>query len=123
MRRKPLGSCLPLFFPLFGAPKRSPLNNREGRCALALGGHHFNDTHNNQTQDGFHITVDVGEDALPGRSVWGYVVSLLGAANSTTTRSQKLKYVVALDGHRSIFFTHQPTITRRRDGGDIGEED
>jgi hypothetical protein len=38
---------------------------------LALGGRCFNDTHNNQTQDGFHVTVDVGEDALPGQSVWG----------------------------------------------------
>ncbi len=65
---------------------------------MALGGRRFNDTHNNQTQDGFHVTVDVGEDALPGRSVWGDVVSSLRAANSTTTKSQKLKYVVALDG-------------------------
>ncbi len=98
MGHKPSGSRLPLFFPLFGAPKCNLLNNREGWCALALGGHRFNDTHNNQTQDGSHITVDVGEDALPRRSKWGDVVSLLEAANSTTTKSQKLKYVVALDG-------------------------
>jgi hypothetical protein len=74
-------------------------------------------------QDGFHITVAVGEDALPGQSMWGDVVSLLGAANPTTTKNQKLKYVVALDGHRLIFYTQQPTKTRRRDGGDIVEED
>jgi hypothetical protein len=78
---------MPLFFPLFGAPKHDPSNNREGRCALALGGHRFNDTHNNQTQYGFHVTVDIGEDALPGRSLWGDVVSSLGAENSTTTKS------------------------------------
>ncbi len=107
--REPSGSRSPLFFPLFGAPKRNPSNNREGRCALALGDRHFNDTHNNQTQDGFHVTVDVGEDALLGWSVWGDVVSSLGAANSTTTKSWKLKYVVALEGRRSIFFTQQPT--------------
>ncbi len=79
--REPSGLRTPLFFPLFGVPKHGPSNNREGWCALALGGRRFNDTHNNQTKDGFHITVDVGEDALPGRSMWGDVVSLLGAAN------------------------------------------
>jgi hypothetical protein len=76
-----------LFFPLFGAPKPNTSNNREGWCALALGGNRFNETHNNQMQDGFHVTVDVGEDALPGQSVWGDVVSLLGVANSTTTKN------------------------------------
>ncbi len=38
---------------------------------MALYDRHFNDTHNNQMQDGFHVTVDVGEDAFPGQSVWG----------------------------------------------------
>jgi hypothetical protein len=99
--REQSGLRWPLFFPLFGVPKRDPSNNREGRCALALGGCCFNDTRNNQTQDGFHVTVDAEEDALPGRSMWGDVVSSLGAANSTTTKSQKLKYIVALDGCRS----------------------
>jgi hypothetical protein len=70
-----------LFFTLFGAPKQDPLNNREGRCALALGGRRFNDTHNNQMKDGFHVTVDVGKDALLGQSVWGDVVSLCRAAD------------------------------------------
>jgi hypothetical protein len=70
-------------------PKCNSSNNREGRCALALGAHRFNDTHNDQTQDGFHVTVDVGEDAFPGQSVWGDVVSLLGAVNSTTTKVEK----------------------------------
>jgi hypothetical protein len=64
--------------------------------------------------------VDVGEEALLGRSVWGDVVSLLGAANSTTTKSQKPKYLVALDGRRSKFFTQQPT--KNRDRGDVEEE-
>ncbi len=85
--RKPAGLRSPLFFALFGAPKCGPSNYREGQCALALGGRCFNDTHTNQMQDGFHVTVDVMEDTLPGRSVWGDVVSLLGAANSTTTKS------------------------------------
>jgi hypothetical protein len=76
---------------------------------LALGGCRIINTHNNQTKDGFHVTVDVGKDVLPGRSVWGDVVSLLGAANSTTTKSQKLKCIVALDDRRLIFFTQQPT--------------
>jgi hypothetical protein len=48
---------------------------------LALGGRLFNNTHNNQTKDGFQLTVDVGEDALQGRGMWGDVVSLLKAAN------------------------------------------
>ncbi len=107
---EPSSLRLALIFPLFGAPKCNASNNKEGWCALALGGHHFNDTHNNQMQDGFNVTVDVREDALPGQSVWKDVVSLLGAANSnTTTKSQKLKYIVALDGRQSIFFTQQPT--------------
>jgi hypothetical protein len=32
-------------------------------------------------KDGFHFTVNAGEDALLGRSVWGDVASLLRAAN------------------------------------------
>ncbi len=68
-------------------PKRDPSNNREGLSALALGGRRIDNTHNNQMKDGFHITVDVGVDELPGRSMWGDVVSLLGAANLTTTKS------------------------------------
>jgi hypothetical protein len=40
-----------------------------------------------QTQDGFLHHSDVGEDALPGQSMWGDVVSLLRAANSTATKS------------------------------------
>jgi hypothetical protein len=28
-----------------------------------------------------HVTVDVEEDTLPGQSMWGDVVSLLGAEN------------------------------------------
>ncbi len=107
--RKLSGLYSPHFFPLFRAPKRNPPNNIEGQCDLTLGGCRLNDTHSNQTQDGFHVTVDVEEDMLPGRSVWRDVVSLLKAANSTTTKSWKLKYVVALVGCRSIIFTQQPT--------------
>jgi hypothetical protein len=76
-----LGFVLATFFLLFEAPLHNPLNNSEGWCALAIGGRCFNNTHNNQTKDGFYVTVDVGEDAMPGRSVWGGVVSLLRAAN------------------------------------------
>jgi hypothetical protein len=32
-------------------------------------------------KDGFHVIVDVGEDALLGWSVWRDAVFLLGAAN------------------------------------------
>jgi hypothetical protein len=60
-----------LFFTLFGAPKQNPLNDRKEWYALTLGGCRFNDTHNNQMKNGFHVTVDVGEDALLGQSVWG----------------------------------------------------
>jgi hypothetical protein len=110
---KLLGSRLPLFSPLFGAPKYDPSNKREGRCALALGGRHFNDTHNNQTKDGFHITVDVGEDALPGRGVWGGCRLFAQGGKLNNKKTQKLKYVVALDGLRSIFFTQQPTKNKQ----------
>ncbi len=41
--------------------------------------------------------------------MWGDVVSLLRAANSTATKSLKLTCVVALDGRRLIYFTQQPT--------------
>ncbi len=78
MGREPSSLRSPLFFPLFGALKRDPSNNSKGQCALALGGRCFNNTHNNQRKDGFHITVNVGEDALPGRSVWGNVCEIIG---------------------------------------------
>ncbi len=88
MGQEPSGLRLLLFFPLFGVPKRNPLNNREGWWALALGGRRFNNTHNNQTKDGFHVTVGVGEDALPGWSMWGDVVSLLRAAHEKTKNNK-----------------------------------
>jgi hypothetical protein len=108
MGREPSGSRSPLFFPLFEAPKQDPSNNREGRCALALGGRRFNNTHNNKTKDGFHVTVDIGEDALPGWSVRGECC-LFARGGELNKKKATLKYFVALDGLRSIFFTQQPT--------------
>ncbi len=96
------GLRLPLFFPLlFGAPKRNPSNNREGQCALAFGGCHFNDTHNNQTKDGFQVTVDV--EAVAERVGGCCLFTWGGELNNK--KGQKLKYVVALDSCRLIFFT------------------
>jgi hypothetical protein len=49
--------------------------------ALALGDRCFISRYNNQLIVGGSDGSYYGEDARPGRSIWGGVVSLLGAAN------------------------------------------
>ncbi len=54
---------------------------KSGNNELVLGGCRFILRHNNQLIFGVSNGKDDGEDARPGRSVWGGHVSLFGAAN------------------------------------------
>jgi hypothetical protein len=55
--------------------------NERGNNELALGGYGFNFRHNNQSIAGVSNGRDDGEEARPGQSVWGDLVSLFGVVN------------------------------------------
>ncbi len=119
---KPSGLCSPLFFPLFGVPKHGPLNNREGRCAMALGGHHFNDKHNNQMKMAFTLQWMLGRTHCRGRACGGCCL-FTQSGKFNNNKRQKLKCIVALDSRRLIFLLNNQPNTCGHDGGDVGEED
>jgi hypothetical protein len=75
---------------------------------FALDGRHLMGGHNNQPKVGIDGWRDIEEERRLGQNVWGGVVSLLGAANRQRKKRQQ-KYVVALDGHRQMKITQQPT--------------
>jgi hypothetical protein len=59
------GLLLPLFYPLFGAPKCNQLENRERDRVSALGGHLLVGQHNNQPKVGIRGRRDIGEGTQP----------------------------------------------------------
>ncbi len=65
---------------LFGATKRDASKNREMGVALSLGGRHLIGRYNNQIGFGDRGRRDVGEEVLPGWSVWGDVMASIWAA-------------------------------------------
>ncbi len=51
---------------------------------MALGGHRFINICNNQMKVGFQGSRYIGEDARPGRNIWGGIVFLFGALKKVT---------------------------------------
>jgi hypothetical protein len=70
---------------------------------------------NNQPIVGRNDRRDDGEGAWLKRSVWGGVVSCLfmRGGKLSNAKNTKIKHVVALDGHVTIFHTQQPDKIRR----------
>jgi hypothetical protein len=120
--RDALGALLPLFYPLFGAPKRNPLKNRERDGILALGSHFLVGRNNNQLKDGIHSRRDIGEGAPPGWNVWGRCRAIVWGGKLSNKKIKIKKYIVALNGRQSIFQMQQPIKNTRRDGGEEGKE-
>ena len=70
---------------------------------LALDGRRLNGEHNNQPKVGVNGGWGVGEEAQPGRNVWGDVVSLFRAAIWMTKKIEnKRGRAQALGGRQSI---------------------
>jgi hypothetical protein len=59
------------WFPCLGRQNKRHQIRERGGGALALGGHHFININNNQMEDGVDVKGCVGEEARPGRNVWG----------------------------------------------------
>jgi hypothetical protein len=85
-----LGALLPLFYPLFGVPKRNPSKNRERDGVLALGGHLLVGQHNNQPKVGVCGRRDIGEGAQPGRNVWDGCCTIVWG-NKLSNKKLKIK--------------------------------
>jgi hypothetical protein len=75
---------------------------------FALDGRRLMGGHNNQPKVSIDSGRGIEEERRPGRNVWEGVVSLLGVANQRRKKQQH-KYIVALDGHRRMKITQQPT--------------
>jgi hypothetical protein len=75
---------------LFGGQNETTSKNREEYGASALGGRHLIERHNNQIGVGDHGSRDVGEEALPGWSVWGDISALIWAAIQMTKNSKNI---------------------------------
>jgi hypothetical protein len=72
---------LPLFYPLFGAPKCNPLKNRERDRVSALDGHLLVGQHNNQPKVGICSRRDMGRVHDLGGTCGADAVLLFGAVN------------------------------------------
>ncbi len=88
-RRAWLGLAARWLVCLFGGQNETTSKNREEHGASALGGRHLIGRHNNQIGVGNRSSRDVGEEVLPGWSVWGDVSASIWAAIRT---AKKQKY-------------------------------
>ncbi len=74
------------------------MNNRERGGALALGGRHFININNNQMEDGVDIRGCIGEEARPGRNVWGGWLPIVWGGILINEKYSKMGGPLALDG-------------------------
>ncbi len=80
-RRLAVGSLSLRLVPVVGTMNCDAKKNRSGDGSLTIGGRRWVVRHNNQPLVGSSDRRDDGEDARPGRSVWGGCFSYFGAAN------------------------------------------
>jgi hypothetical protein len=67
---------------------------------LALGGCRFINININQMEDGVNIRGCVGEEARPGRNVWGGQLPIVWGGILINKKNSKMGGPLALDGHR-----------------------
>jgi hypothetical protein len=87
-----VGSLSPRLVPFVGTLNKDASKNRKGNGSLALGGRHLVLRCNNQPIVGGSNRRDDGEDARPGRSIWGGVFFLFrgGKLNNKNNYKNKL---------------------------------
>ncbi len=111
--RNASGVLSPLFYPLFGAPKRNPSKNRERDRVSALGGRLLVGQHNNPLKVGIHGRRDIDEGAWPGRNVWGGCLTIVWDGKLSNKKIKIKICIVALNGRQLIFQMQQPTKNMR----------
>ena len=67
---------------------------------MALGGRRFININNNQMEDGFYIRGCVGEEARPGRNVWGGQLPIIWGGILIDKKNREMGGPLALDGRR-----------------------
>jgi hypothetical protein len=98
--REPLGLRSLLLVCLLGEAKQEASNNRERGGALALGGRRLININNNQTEDGVIIRGCIGEEARPGRNMWGGWLPVVWGGILTDIINREMGGPLALDGRR-----------------------
>ncbi len=78
---------------------------------MALGGRRFTNINNNQMEDGVDIRGCVGEEARPGRYVWGGRLPIVWGGILIDKKNCKMVGPLALDGRRlSGGHNNQPKV-------------
>ncbi len=67
---------------------------------MALGGRHFININNNQMEDGVNMKGCVGEEARPGRNVWGGWLPVIWGGILIDKKNREMGGPFALDGRR-----------------------
>ncbi len=80
---------------------------------MALGDCHFININNNQMEDGVDIRGCVGEEARPGRNVWGGRLPIVWGGILIDEKNSKMEEFLALDGCRRLMEGHnnQPKVS------------
>jgi hypothetical protein len=89
---------------------------------LALGGCHFININNNQMEDGVDIKGCVGEEARPGRNMWGGQLLVIWGGILIDKKNKEMGGPFALDSCRLMEgHNNQPKVSIN-DGRVIEEE-
>ncbi len=65
---------------------------------MALGGRHFININNNKMEDGVDVRGCVGEEAMPGRNVWGGRLPVVWGGILINKKNREMGGPFALDG-------------------------
>ncbi len=121
-RPRPVGVALAVIGLLAWGGDIRGSNNRERGGALALGGRHFIKINNNQMEDGVDMKGCVGEEARPGRNVWGGWLPVFWGGILIDKKNREMGGPFALDGRHLIKgHSNQPKV-KINDGRGIEEE-
>ncbi len=90
--------------------------------ALALGGRRFININNNQMEDGVDVRGCIGEEARPGRNVWGGCLPVAWGGILINKKNREMGGPLALDGRRLMGGHNNQPKVGIDDGRGIEEE-
>jgi hypothetical protein len=88
------------WFACLGRQNKRQLIIERGGGALALGGRRFIKINNNQMEDGVDMRGWVGEEARPGRNMWGRRLPVFWGGIIIDEKNREMGGPFALDGRR-----------------------
>ncbi len=89
---------------------------------MALGGHHFININKNQMEAGVNVRGCIGEEARPGRNVWGGWLPVVWGGILIDNKNREMGGPFALDGRRLIAGHNNQSKVSINGGRGIEEE-